>query len=496
MEGHTVSSTAPPTVGEPALASALREGFAAAGYTEDGLRELQGPGVETADGRPNAAYYERRLAEPTPLHTLARLFVLNVAVSRDDAAGAFAPLDLDTVVAAGLVQVVAGGTEVRSPFAVSAVHGDLLLAHDPSGSAFEGIGADHVAGVGASSLAVAAATTRRASARTLDLGAGAGIQALLAAAHSEAVVAVDANARALGFTRFNAALNGLAVETRLGDWYEPVAGERFDLIVCNPPYVISPETRYQFRDGGMAEDRLCAAVVRDAAAHLEDGGFAVVLCNWAHRGQGEWWEPAARWVEGLGCDTWLLHDETFDPLTYAAVWNRGGGEPAYGDALDRWTAYFSACGIVAVTAGVVVLRRRSAAGGWLRTAGPPTLTEPLGEQIERVVAAEDLLAGEDDAVGQARLRLPDDHRLEFGMRAGDGRFTVADARLRLVRGLRSEVAPDEDVLYLLARCDGLRTVAAIAAELAAAKPGGDEVAAGVRAAARRLLELGLVEVAR
>ncbi|HVL98583.1 MAG TPA: methyltransferase [Egibacteraceae bacterium] len=483
---------APPAAGDAAFTAGLRDALEQAGYTEAGLRAVQGRDEEGPDGRPNLAYYLRRLAEPTPLHTLVRLFTLNVTVAEDEARAALAPVPLESVLASGLVEPAPGGG-VRSPFAMS-ITGGLRLVHDPSGSAFAGIGRAHVAGVGASALTLAGVTPRRPTGRTLDLGTGSGIQALLAAPHSDTVVAVDANRRALGFTAFNAALNGVGVGTRLGDWYDPVAGERFDLIVCNPPYVISPETRYQFRDGGMPEDRLCATIVRRAAAHLTEGGVAVVLANWGHHAPGEWWEPAARWVDNLGCDAWLLHDETFEPLDYAAVWNRGRDEPAYADALDRWTAYLAGCGIVAVTAGVVLLRRRAGTRNWLRTAGPPTLAEPLGEQIARVFAAEDLLTEGDDVVRQVRLRLPADHRLEFGMRAGDGRLAVADTRLRLLRGLRSEVAVDDDVLHLLARCDGRHRVGDVAMGLAEARgEDPDVVTAAVVAVARRLLALGLAE---
>ena len=65
------------------------------------------------------------------------------------------------------------------------------------------------------------------------------------------MTAVDVNPRALRYAALNARLNGLAnVETREGSWLEPVADERFDLVVCNPPYVLSPDRDYLFRDGG------------------------------------------------------------------------------------------------------------------------------------------------------------------------------------------------------------------------------------------------------
>src|SRR5690606_16888635 len=93
----------------------------------------------------------------------------------------------------------------------------------------------------------------------LDLGTGCGIQAMHARRFARRVVATDISERALRYARLNAGLNGLdGIEFRLGSLYEPVAGERFDRIVTNPPFVITPRTpevpAYEYRDGGLEGD--------------------------------------------------------------------------------------------------------------------------------------------------------------------------------------------------------------------------------------------------
>ena len=71
----------------------------------------------------------------------------------------------------------------------------------------------------------------------------------------------------MNIAAFNAAINGITnVEWRLGSLFEPVAGERFDLIFSNPPYVISPDSQFIFRDGGRQGDALCEEMVRACAA--------------------------------------------------------------------------------------------------------------------------------------------------------------------------------------------------------------------------------------
>jgi methylase of polypeptide subunit release factors len=130
---------------------------------------------------------------------------------------------------------------------------ELLIASDHAGAAE--MHADHVPGVHRPSVALAHLTVRGEGERALDLCTGNGIQALLLAAHAERVVATDVNVRALAYATFNAALNGADnIETRPGSFFEPVEGEEFDLIVANPPYVVSPESAYLFRDGGMSGD--------------------------------------------------------------------------------------------------------------------------------------------------------------------------------------------------------------------------------------------------
>jgi release factor glutamine methyltransferase len=80
---------------------------------------------------------------------------------------------------------------------------------------------------------------QRAFSSVVDLGTGSGAIALALKRHrpSARVVAVDASAAALVVARRNAARYGLEIEFVHGQWLAPLAGERFDLIVGNPPYI-------------------------------------------------------------------------------------------------------------------------------------------------------------------------------------------------------------------------------------------------------------------
>jgi len=127
---------------------------------------------------------------------------------------------------------------------------------------------------------------QRAFATALDLGAGSGAIALaLKNARRQArVVAVEASAAALAVARRNAVKHALDVDFRHGLWLEPVTGERFDLIVSNPPYVAASDPHlaelvYEPRAALVAgADGLDAIreIVRTARAHLTAGGWLLL----------------------------------------------------------------------------------------------------------------------------------------------------------------------------------------------------------------------------
>jgi release factor glutamine methyltransferase len=123
--------------------------------------------------------------------------------------------------------------------------------------------------------------TFRAGERVLEIGAGLGLAAVLAARAGARVVATDVVPAAVETIRANAALNGVTLEARLGDCYAPVAGERFDLICSNPPQMPTPAGRER-NDAAAAADNggpdgwlVLDRVIAGAPAHLAPGGRLV-----------------------------------------------------------------------------------------------------------------------------------------------------------------------------------------------------------------------------
>ena len=345
----------PPSAGSQAaveLARLLRE----AGYESLRIQERLATGEELLARSPELPSYLRRLGDADELAVLLRLLLLGVPVTRARVEEHVGDELREHLESAGLL--VPDGDAVHGA-ARLVPHDELLIASDHAGAAETH--ADHVPGVHRPSVALAHLTVRRSGERALDLCTGNGIQAILLAAHAEHVVATDVNGRALAYATFNAALNGAEnIETRAGSFFEPVMGEQFDLVVANPPYVVSPESAYLFRDGGMRGDAVSELVVRSTSPSLAPGAFACLLIAWSL----DPGDPAARprrWLEGSGCDALLLHTSTDDPIETATVWNRDlvDRPEAYADALDRWLAYYRELGIERLGYACLVLRKRA-----------------------------------------------------------------------------------------------------------------------------------------
>jgi methylase of polypeptide subunit release factors len=494
-ERSSAAAVPPPAVADRGAIAGLREVLSAAGLTGAGVRDALRTTGELLARRHDLAVHERRLAGVEPLGSIVRLFVLELPVAAADVEAALAPLGLDRLERMGLVET--DGTTAHALVRI-VPHDELLIASDRR--AGDDVRADHVAGVQGPSLTLSHLTVRRPVGSALDVGTGCGIQAILAARHSGRVVATDLNERALAFAAFNAALNGVEnLELRAGSFFEPAGAERFGLVTSNPPYVISPESEFLYRDSGMEGDRVSREVVGAAPAHLEEGAFATVLVSWVHAPGTDWSAPLREWVAGSGCDAWLLHHGTDDPLVHAARWNRHLQESADADAaeaIDRWLAYLERLGIGGIASGAVILRRRSAGPGRVRADElPADRLGPVSEHALRVFAAGDFLAALPDERALLDERLAPAERCVLEQRAvrADGNWALAEVTLALGDGLGFTAALDPGAAEIVAALDGRRALREVVEELAA-RQGVDRDALAREAAdvAREMLAAGFL----
>ncbi|SDK44382.1 DUF7059 domain-containing protein [Streptomyces indicus] len=404
-----MSTTKPLPSTDRTGAAALRAALLAADFTADGLLDLLGAPAYAALARSETVPAVRATRGEGALETLVRLFLLQDALPHARVAQA---LPLEQAVAQGwltddgeLVRATVdvrpyGGPDGEDWFIVSDL-GCAVGGAGGIGSKDEGV----VLGVGGASTTLAGITVRKPVASALDLGTGSGIQALHAAQHATRVTATDLNPRALRMTALTLALSGAPeAELREGSLFEPVTDETYDLIVSNPPFVISPGARLTYRDGGMGGDDLCRSLVQQAGERLNEGGYAQFLANWQHVEGEDWQERLRSWVP-RGCDAWIVQREVQDITQYAELWLRDAGDhrtdPAeYAARYDAWLDEFEARKVKAVGFGWITLRKSAAAQDdpsvtveeW-----PHPVEQPLGAVVEAHFARLDHLRAHDDA---------------------------------------------------------------------------------------------------
>ena len=303
---------------------------------------------------------------------------------------------------------------------------DVLIASDWGELAGAIPGPDHVMPVGGATRTLAALAAYGADERVLDVGTGCGYHAILAALCGARVTATDVSARALGYARFNAALAGAEIDFRRGSLLEPVRGprsdpadavdsadslsaarERYDVVVSNPPFVITPEAARAdgvrtYRDGGREGDSLLAELVGELGDVLAPGGRAWMLGNWEIKASDaapdrpfgsasdlscdaapdrpfgsasdllsdaapdrpfdavpDWARGPAAWIRD-DLDAWVIQREVLAPPDYAEMWLRDGGQTprdrGYEKAYAAWLDDFARRGVVGVGMGYISLR--------------------------------------------------------------------------------------------------------------------------------------------
>lgn len=396
---------------------------------------------------------------------------------------------------------------------------------------------DHVLGIGRAGLTLAALTPRKPVETALDLGVGCGIQTLYLLRHVRQVVATDISTRALEFTAFNVALAGVdsaRVQLRQGNLLEPVAGQRFDLIVSNPPFVITPPSVRQaglplmeYRDAG---GPILPALVRGLEDHLNPDGVAVMLGNWEHREGTSWRTSVNQWI-GKSLDAWIIQREVQDPVEYAAMWLRDGGLTpersgvAFENALAAWQEDFNSRQVSGVGMGYLVFHAPSVAatsgpGGTALegqaapeepasdAAAPGAVVEPwrvleevptsgqgaLGEHVAQVIAAHEALRGLDDAQ-VAALKLHTASGLSKEEALTPTPVPTAPV-IRQAEGFGRVIAVGMPEVALLSASDeGLLTVAQIAAAVASlTSEDPAAVLADMVAATRTFAHAGMVTI--
>jgi methylase of polypeptide subunit release factors len=512
----------------PELLSALAADLRGIGYTVDGVAALLGESAYSALGRdqliPSLIATEAAAKgdpDAAALAAVVRLWLLAVPQHAEVLDAALPGIRTEGLLTLGLVEPSAAeetGTDSASgtvrakadlrPYGWSgnaaagadetdADNGggaELWVASDLAAHQQPGVlRHDHVLGIGQASTTLVQTTIRRQVSRALDLGTGCGIQTFHLLHHADHVTATDISARALAFTRFNLLLNAEAlridparpedrISLRLGSLLEPVAGETFDLVVSNPPFVITPRSlgeaaadQFTYRDGGLPGDDIVASLVRELPSVLAPAGTAQLLGNWEVTAGTAWQERPQSWA-GPDVDAWFIQRELVGPEQYAETWLRDASESRdrqhYQDAYAAYLDDFASRNVAGIGFGMIFLRR-PAAGVRPVISRFEEITYPieqpigpcLGAAVERAdwVAANNLAA--------THLLVAEDVTEERHQRPGAEHPGVI--LLRQGSGLRRTNLLSTELAGFVSACDGDLSVGQITGALEALLGGGD-----------------------
>lgn len=387
-----------------------------------------------------------------------RLLCFDDAVPADDVARVLGAVITGALLGSGaLVRHATAG--VRSLLVLSVLDHVLLLG-DPLAE-----GGDAVMALGATTTGLCRASVpSRPLGRVLDVGTGAGTAALYLARHAGSVIGVDVNPRAATIGRINAVINGIAnVEFRTGDLFAPVGGERFDLVVSQPPFVPQPEgapdAAYLY--GGRRGDELARRLLAELPAHLSESGRAVVLTSWARNEEA----VTALAREALGGAGALLslevRDATIDEVAAAYAAAEGHGyDAAYAARVQRLVRHLESLGVSRLTQSLLVIGPGTFTASVALSS--PRVGQLSGARIEARFAAEQMLQGDTRSFLRTRLRLAEGVTLDrvFGDKGVPPRFSVEHPKNPLVATTELN-APTLELLREIDRADDVGTAMAL-----------------------------------
>ena len=381
----------------------------------------------------------------------------------------------------------------------------LLVADHGTFTRPDALDGEYVLGHGGAGRTLLDITPRGNVELAADIGTGCGIQAVMLARHAHRVIATDLSPRALDIARLTVGLAGLTdrVEFRTGSLYDPLP-EAVDLLVSNPPFVITPrgtDTGFRYRDGGLVGDAIMRSMVRGAPAHLRPGGLAVMLGNWERGGDRTpptaWLDTDAEETEARGAaenpavtttteattaSAMVIERQRMRPAAYARTWIRDGGvlraSARWHADVDRWLQDFEDRGVDEVGFGWILLRREEQTGPGEKMApsaplrdlatiesGPGSNPAGLATFLETRLGLLEWLAQASDAeLAATAYQLAADVTEHRHLRPGADDPTMIT--IEQGGGLAQTFQADPALAGFLGVCDGTLTLAQISAALA------------------------------
>lgn len=434
----------------------LRELLQASGYCDAGIAPtINEAPVDLPDPH----------AEATQLNTLVRLFFMSEDCQAHDVASAVQPLTLAQLLEARIVRME--GELVAATIRIQPYeHLLFVFNRDAPDAAPE----ETLMFISPSSLEVAHLMTRRPARNALDIGTGCGFLAVLLAPFCEQVCGIDVNPAAVRAAEFNARWNGLNnISFSAGSLLEPVRGRHFDLIVCNPPFLITPvpeafSSRYVFKHSGLPGDTFCINLAREASQLLEEDGYFHMVFQWEEPSGSRWSGNLEKSFSGLGCDVWVARIMTVSVEQYIAEWISSLSEIEQTESevlTQQARQYFQDKNVATTSTGLLTMRRASHRQNYLWfDEAPEDRTEPYGDTVAALceVRARIMRIGESGLLQEKICVSPYLELLQTSS-LKNREWTPSVSELLLKHGLKYSFGDvDAQVLELLPHFNGERTV--------------------------------------
>lgn len=388
--------------------------LASIGYNEKEVcKHLGVKDITEITWRAQPIYREERLGKRDLLDLAIDLFLLQGTLTRLEIDKLFSKHEQDILISTGLIFEDESNVAARASIFLV---GDKLIFSDHAWPKLPHPGCidvpdDQVMFIGTDSRWLAHATIRRPVKSALDLCTGSGIHAILAAGHSERVVAVDISPRAAKCTSFNARVSGAAnIEVKVGDLYEPVGDEQFDLITANPPFVPSPVSSIKFRDGGNSGEEVQRRIIAGLPHHLKPGGIAQIVTEFGEGSVSTIAERLREWLDGAPMDILILRLREHSAASYAI--GHADGDDTYGEFLDSvrdWYDNLKEQGYTGVASVLLAFKwsDKAAEEPWTRIEVIQPPDRGAGAEVEEMFSAENFIRQEGlcEKISKGRLRL-------------------------------------------------------------------------------------------
>jgi methylase of polypeptide subunit release factors len=458
-------ATEPFIMGSPPQFARLRDWLTAVGYTEPALCAIAK--ISSLGKLPQWDVSRAAFASPVDAQSLlVHLFLDARPIPWDTVRAVLRPDELSVLTDLGLLQPsVANPANCVGTVALFPTE-DLFVASDRL-TAMETIGAGVPADLVYTPLTIetrrfVALMPRLRCADYLEMCAGTGIAALLAAKHFAGhAYSADITERSTRFARFNAALNDLLNFTAVqGDLYAPVAGKMFDVITAHPPYVPAESTEMVFRDGGADGEQITRRIIAGLPEHLKPGGLFYLDCAMTDRA-ADLIEERMRRMLGPDEDEFdvvVYRSGVIDAKVYQAEELAAGRTTP--DAFARQKEFFKRAGIERLVGIHALIQRRLFPRPVVtrhHTLGDGTRAEDLLWFVRYTSATVEWGADEVRRLLDSPLRALPDMEVRVRSRLENGSWKPVATMIGTARPFAVETQCPPWFPGLVARCDGRTT---------------------------------------